>query len=210
MEQLSKEWFEARRGRFTASTIHKLMSDSRDKNEVLSDGAKTYVYEKVAERLGGHKSYFENDATRWGNEHESQARFNFMIESGLNVDLCGFYATENNSGGSPDGLIGKESIIEIKCPFESHTHIKYTDFKNVEDFKKHCKDYYWQVQMNMLVTDTKQCFFISYDPRINSNLKTWWIIIPRNEADIDKLKMKVKQANELFNNLINIHNVSID
>jgi len=60
--------------------------------------------------------------------------------------------------------------------------------------------------MNMLVTDRKQCFFISYDKRIQSNLQVWWIIIPRNEADIDKLKMKIKNANELFNNLINKHN----
>jgi putative phage-type endonuclease len=206
MEQLSNEWFEARKGRFTASTIHKLMTDSRDKNEVLSDGAKTYVYEKVAERLGGHKTFFENDATRWGNENESMAISMFEFASGLTVERCGFFATKNNAGGSPDGLISKDLIIEVKCPYESHTHIKYTDFKNVDDFKKHCKDYYWQVQMNMLVTDRKQCFFISYDPRINSNLKIWWMIIPRNESDIDKLKMKIKQANELFNNLINIHN----
>ena len=206
MEQLSNKWFKARKGRFTASQIHKLMTDSRSKDEVLSDGAKTYVYEKVAERLGGHKTYFENAATLWGNEHEAEARNYFEFLSGLKVDLCGFFATKNNAGGSPDGLIGDSAIIEIKCPYESHTHIKYTDFNNVDDFKKACKEYYWQVQMNLLVTDRTQCFFISYDPRIKSNLQIWWMIIPRNESDIDKLKMKIKNANELFNNLIDKHN----
>ncbi len=69
-EQYSAEWFAKRLGKFTSSTIYQLMVQPKEKVKQeageLSQTAKDYVIQKVAERLTGVRREFSNDATAYG------------------------------------------------------------------------------------------------------------------------------------------------
>ena len=62
-------WLETRKGKFTASEIHKLMGGSRS-GGLLSQTAETYVYEKCAELLTGEIKNTYAPALDWGKEYK--------------------------------------------------------------------------------------------------------------------------------------------
>ena len=69
------------------------------------------------------------------------------------------------------------------------------NLKNSEDLKKHCANYYWQIQGNLLATGRKTAYFISYDDRFLEPKHQIMILeITRNETDIEKLKKRLQMA----------------
>ena len=74
-EQRSEGWHNARLGMFTSSEIYKLMTKPKLKSEVLSEGAKTYILEKVAESLTGIREEVPTTkAMQWGIDNEPLAK----------------------------------------------------------------------------------------------------------------------------------------
>ena len=70
-------WHAARSGKFTPSELYRLMTEPKNKQEKISEGAKTYVKEKIAETLtvdiSNEKMFAGNSATEWGNFYEGEA-----------------------------------------------------------------------------------------------------------------------------------------
>jgi len=76
---------------------------------------------------------------------------------------------------SPDGLIGKDSIIEIKCPQsikeytpEEAVHnkkLKYLIFNNGKLILKKNNCYYYQVQGQLNITQRTLCYFVVWTPK---------------------------------------------
>lgn len=196
----NQAWLKQREGKFTSSNVHKLMT-YENKIDELPAGAKTYVEEVVIEILtnGQGTEFFSNAEMERGNEKELEAVERFEIETGLNcyatgenqefVELCSYF------GGTPDGLNGKETLIEVKCP-KSKTHLfNLRNLKTQEDLKKHYSNYYWQIQGNFLATGRNRGFFISYDERFQDPKHQILILeINRDESDIDKLKKRLQMA----------------
>lgn len=115
MEQGSDEWHQLRLGKVTASKMSDVLSKGR--GTAPSKSAETYMMELLAERLTGEaKPFFENDAMRWGTETEPQARFMYELKSGNTVEEVAFIELNEFVGVSPDGLVGDDGMIEIKCP----------------------------------------------------------------------------------------------
>lgn len=168
--QRSDFWRTARLGRFTASEFHKLMTEPRSKeakaNGELSDGAKTYVLDKIAEDLTGMSKDFQNDATVFGIQNEELARKVYMSTTPFAVTECDFITYGDNAGGSPDGFVGDEGMIEIKCPWNSTEHLKHCLITSDEYLKDEFAAFYWQMQCNLLFTGRQWCDFVSFDPRI--------------------------------------------
>lgn len=190
-------WLEQRKGKFTASEFYRLMG-FEDK-DTFPDGAMTYVTEKVLEIVTTNESkQLSTRSVEWGKETEIEAVEKFVEQYGLEVYNYGdnqqYVELTKDVGCTPDGLIGKDFGIETKCP-DSKTHLYYLENLTIENFKKECKNYYWQIQGSMYITGRKAWFFISYDPRFKKDDKRLFVLrIERNEIDIAKLEKRLKEA----------------
>lgn len=205
--QGSKEWYEIRRGKFTSSEIYRLMSDPKDstakKNGELSDGAKTYVLEKVHETLTGElESSFDSVATVWGVQNEPLARTWYEKLTGLEVKEVGFTTVSDSFGGSADGLVGEDGGIEIKAPYKGSNHLDYSLIESQEYMKKCFKEHYWQCVSNAFINNRKWWDFVSFDPRLNYDSGFFRFRINPSLEEFDLISKKVAQATELKLQLI--------
>lgn len=213
------EWLALRRGLFTASNFGKLVTHREKGADFLPDGAKTYATKTAIELLtlqDTNDKSFKSYDMQWGSNTEAEAVEAVYQQYGLVVEKYGdnqeFVALNKDIGCTPDGLIDDDAGIETKCP-ASETHAKYLQLKTVDDFKKACSDYWWQIQGCMYVTGREKWLFVSYDPRfLDERLRLKTMILYRDENDIAFLDKRLKQAvayrNEIYNSLTNV-NLSI-
>lgn len=184
-EQRSSKWFEARLGKATASRFNDLM---RRTKSGYSSARQNYMAELVAERLtGGRYDNYTSKAMEWGIETEDSARLAYEFESGNTVEETGFHEHTNMAAGaSPDGLVGIDGLVEIKCP-NTATHID-TYIKQSLPNK-----YLAQVQGQMWITGRQWCDFVSYDPRLPDHLQLVIIRVDRDDNYIARLGTTVGQ-----------------
>jgi hypothetical protein len=206
IEQYSSEWFEQRMGKITSSTIYNLMTEPKLKSEAgnLSATTKEYLTSKLAERLTGVQREFTSNATNHGLELENEAIKFYEGKTGTTVKSGGYIEMINGLyGGTPDGLIEGGGIIQVKCPYNYTNHINNGLIESQEYFKKNYKQYYWQCQSDMMITESEFCDFVSYCPQIADNLKMFIFRIEANIEDMQLLLSKIEQAGEFMNNLYN-------
>jgi hypothetical protein len=123
MEQGTPEWFAARLGIPTASMFGKIVTATGK----LSTQANAYMYTLLAEKLTGSpvETFRGNWATERGHTLEPMARDYYGLVTGNDVEQVGFCTNEQGTiGFSPDGLVGDDGLLEIKCG-EPHTHVAY-------------------------------------------------------------------------------------
>jgi len=202
-EQRTAEWFQSRYGKFTGSQISKLMKSGRKKDQVFSDTAMTYIYDVIAEILTNGKSAeakeFTSKATDWGNDHEDEAREVYQQFTGDIVDDVGFVQLGDHFGASPDGLVGKDGVLEIKCPFNTSNHVKHLLAETPEDLPQ---EYYYQMMAELLATGRKWVDFVSYDPRCDERTCLKVMRIERDEEVMEALRERIQLATELLTNII--------
>ena len=123
MLQRTPEWFQARVGKVTASRMHDVMAEGKKKKDGTHEEASTrrnYRSELVLECLYGspQESGFMSFAMQQGIEKEASARDAYAMEKGVDVAEVGFivHPTIAETGASPDGLVGSDGVLEIKCP----------------------------------------------------------------------------------------------
>lgn len=208
MEQKTNEWYEARLGKFTSSELYKLLTNGRAKDQEFGETSLTYIKDKLHEEFTKGTSldygFQGNKSTEWGEQFEPEARNTYNELSAIPAVECGFIlsAVSEMFGGSPDGLVGEDGIIEIKCPYGSN-HIKHLCYSNREEFKAGEKEYYAQIQGNLLATGRKWCDFVSYDPRYqNEKFRIKILRIERDEDFIKSATDKILKAENLFNQLL--------
>lgn len=219
IQQGTFEWDQVRVGRFTASEMHRLMEPAkREMTETelkarpkkgkgstvklvndyssLSDAARTYINEKVAEVLTGQaKSQGYAFPLVWGNEHEEEAAEYFQKKTGLELEKVGFFTYTDHAGGSPDRFVGSDAILEIKCPYESVNQIKYLMLTDQFDVRREYFPYWVQCQANMLFTERNLCHFCTYDPRMKEDKhKLTHIEIKADEEFHELIREKLVQA----------------
>jgi len=200
LEQGSDEWLAARRGRLTASGVCDLMKSGRKKDEFFGKTAMNYIMQRFSSGLVSEEPNITSQAMQWGNDHEQEAfeiYKDFFLSDPANnlndydVKQVGFVCSEafpEHVGCSPDGIITENGIavgcLEIKCPFDSGVHVE-TLLK--KDLPERWKDkYYAQMQMNMLITRTSWCAYMSYDPRMLDDEHE--VVIIRFDVDVDFMK----------------------
>lgn len=198
----SPEWFKQRCGTFTASEISKLMTEPRSKKDLISKTAETYILEKVHEKLTGQlKQGVDNYATQWGVEHEPLAKTWYAKLSGhtLYDPYLIFHDEIEGFACTPDALVNEDGLAEIKCPANGHNHLKHCFITSAEYFKSEHPEYYWQAIAQMNISKREWCDFISFDPRINTDLGFFSFRLEYQEQDGELLESKVKVAREMFN-----------
>jgi putative phage-type endonuclease len=184
MEQRTDEWFEARLGKATASRFKDIMTTVKYGEAAA---VRNYRAQLVAERLTGSKEEtWTSPAMQWGIDYEPLARLRYELASSSEVEECGFFPhPELQAGASPDGLIGEDGLLEIKCP-NTATHIDSLKAQDVP------KLYYWQVMGQLWVTGRKWCDFVSFDPRMPANAQLFIKRVVRDEAAITDLEEAIR------------------
>jgi putative phage-type endonuclease len=181
IEQGTPEWQALRIGKLTASRVADMLATVKA-GESMS--RKNLRADLIAERLTGSKTEsYSNSAMNWGVETEPQARAAYEVFSYNFVDQVAFvdHQTIPNFGCSPDGLVGDDGLIEIKCPNTS-THLEYIETR------KPPSKYLTQIMSQMSVTGRQWCDFVSFDPRLPDGLKLLVVRIERDEDAIAKLE----------------------
>lgn len=176
-DQRSPEWYAARLGRATASKFNVIISGEKYATY------KNYVAEVVAERLTGKQAEsYTSKEMQHGIDFEATARLKYELATGNEAIECGFFQhTSLMAGASPDGLIGDDGVLEIKCP-NTATHLLTLHKQQIP------KQYHWQVQGQMWVTGRKWCDFVSYDPRLSPNAQYFCTRVLRDEDAISDLE----------------------
>lgn len=192
--QRTPEWYLARKGKVTASSVYKIMETNK-KGEPTAK-YEEYLREKIAERMLKIEYLPEQKtslAMRWGIEHEEEARMRYWATAGfINLLPCGFidHPTIAMSGASPDGLVEKDGLIEIKCP-NTTTHVEFLLTGYIDP------RYHWQMQWQMECARRQWCDFVSYDPRIDDPDHQIKIVrIPKDPEQAEHLRSAVAAFNE--------------
>ena len=186
VEQGSPEWYAQRCGKATASRISDIVAKTKTG---YSTSRANYMAQLVVERMTNQVAEsYTNAAMEWGVEHEPFARGAYEAKTGNLVDQVGAidHPSIPMSAASPDGLVGDEGCLEIKCP-NTATHIE--TILGEEPAKK----YYDQMQWQMACTGRKWCDFVSYDPRMPEHLKLLVKRVERNDVYIAELEREVSQ-----------------
>lgn len=193
MQQRTDEWHTARVGKITASRIKDLNAKPQTGKALNATLTKL-----LSERLTGQAvSTFTTPEMAWGIECEPLARqayelatFQTVVETGL-ID----HPTIAMSGASPDGLVGDDGLIEIKCPnSDTHTNTLLTGQVPSE--------YLPQITWQLACTGRDWCDFVSFDPRMPANLQLKIIRVNRTDVDIETLERDVMRANEVLEKTI--------
>ena len=181
-EQRTEGWFQARLGCPSASSFHRLITSTGKPAAT----AMAYIDELVAERITGKQaSVYVSEAMQRGTDLEPLAKEVYELVSGESVFDIGFCKHDDlEAGCSPDGLVGDNGLLEIKCPM-AHTMVGYLRAGNKLPSK-----YKAQVQGQMWITDRDSCDFLCYHPDMTLLL----VRVERDQEFIDKLAEQVEMA----------------
>lgn len=191
MEQRSPEWFAARAGMFTASRVGDLMSTLKSGQPGAS--YHNMVAALVVERITGEcVETYTNAAMERGVALEDEAINAYAFKTMADVQRVGLVISEENEKwrASPDGLIGEQGLLEVKCPMAMAKHMDAL-MKGA-----HVTEYRWQVQHQMLVTGRAWCDVVSYDPRWPAHLQVAVERVEANLNDFDAIKARLAQADD--------------
>jgi putative phage-type endonuclease len=180
MEQRSDEWFQARLGHVTGSRISAALSDG--------NGRETYKRQLALERITRKKADgFKSTAMQWGVENEPLACKAYERVRNVVVKHTGYVCHPQipSSGASPDGLVGQDGLLEIKCPGTKE------HYRTIEQHKIK-SNYIHQIQWQLACTGRKWCDFVSYDPRAETGRKYFQIRVLRDENLIREMEQRVK------------------
>jgi putative phage-type endonuclease len=199
MEQRSDEWFAARLGKVTASRVSDVVA--RTKSGYSASRA-NYMAELVCERLTGKQGdSFSNAAMVWGTNTEPMARAAYEALEGILVEELGFvsHPTIEMAGASPDGLVGDDGLVEIKCP-NTATHIE--TLLGAEIPSKYVNQMQWQ----MACTGRKWCDFVSYDPRMPEDMQLFVKRLERSDDTITELEREIEKfLSELEDKIVSLN-----
>jgi putative phage-type endonuclease len=190
-EQCSPEWFECRTGKMTASNATAIGNNGK--------GLDTYINNLMAEKYSSSpKEHYTNEDIERGNELEAQARAIYELQEGVEVEEVGFIELDEYTGCSPDGLVGEDGGIEIKC-LKDEKYFKVL----LEGIDTIVSSYIWQIQMCLYVSGRKWWTLIIYNPNFKKSMITKTIY--PDDKYIDKLKEGLEAGKEkikLINNKI--------
>jgi putative phage-type endonuclease len=184
-EQGTQEWLQERCGKVTASRIADLMARTKTG---WGSSRLNYRAQLVAERLTGCVAQsFTNAAMIHGTQTEPEARRAYEFFVDRDVQQVGFapHPTINMSGASPDGLVGDNGLLELKCP-NTATHIDTLLSGDIPD------KYMKQMMFQMACTGRQWCDFASYDNRLPERMRLFVKRVDRDAAQVTEIEDAVK------------------
>jgi putative phage-type endonuclease len=184
IEQRSEDWFAIRLGKVTASRVADVIAKTKTG---YSTSRENYMAQLVVERLTQTKAEsFTNAAMQWGTDQEPFARAAYEAAQGVMVEEVGFvpHPTIEWAGASPDGLVGDDALVEIKCP-NTATMIEALLTGKVPT------KYFTQMQFQMACTGTKFCDYVVFDPRMPAKAQLFVTRVNRDDAYIAEIEAEI-------------------
>jgi putative phage-type endonuclease len=182
--QGSPEWKALRCGKVTASRVADVVA--RTKTGYSASRA-NYLAELIAERLTDTPApSFTSAAMQHGTETEPEARAAYEFYQSVAVEQVAFvpHPKIDQAGASPDGLVGEDGLVEIKCP-NTATHLETLLGQAVP------AKYVDQMQFQMACTGRKWCDFVSYDPRMPEHMRMFVRRVARDDTRIAHLEAEI-------------------
>ena len=191
VEQGTDEWLNLRKGVATASNFSKIITSTGKESTAIDKYAFELATDSLLTKI---EAGYSNANMQRGNELEPLARQTYQEETFNLVEQCGFITSDcGNFGYSPDGLIGDDGLIEIKCPLATN-HFNYI-------IDKKCPTaYYSQVQGGLFITGRKWCDFVSYHPDFTQPL--FIFRVERDEEFITQLDILLKKLLSIKNEFL--------
>jgi putative phage-type endonuclease len=170
--QRDSAWHALRELKLTASNATAIKANGK--------GLDTLVLELVAEYMSNApKESYTNEAMENGVVLEDEARGIYEIQNSVVVQTVGFISEGEYIGCSPDGLVGTDGLIEIKCPTDK-VYLEYL-LDGAIDSK-----YMNQMQMQMSVTGRDWCDYVVYNPNFKDDMVV--VRVPRDEKAIAEIE----------------------
>jgi len=185
IEQGTEAWKAQRLGKVTASRVADIAAKTKTG---YSTSRANYAAQLVCERLTGTAAEnYTNAAMAWGTEKEPEARAAYEFMRNVDVVAAGFvdHPKIPMTGASPDGYVGEDGLIEIKCPI-SATHIETLLTGKVPD--KYVVQMLWQ----MSATGRAWADYVSFDPRLPAHLQLFVKRVHRDEKRMGELEREVE------------------
>lgn len=185
VEQRSEAWFQQRLGKVTASRICDVMA--RTKSGYAATRA-NYRTQLILERLTGRvEPSYCNAAMQWGIDTEAEARRAYEFFVDRDVIETGFvdHHTIAWAGASPDGLVGNDGLVELKCPLPA-THLETILTGAFAD------KYVKQAHFQMACTGRSWVDLTSYDPRFPERMRLFVKRVNRDEELIGEIETEVR------------------
>lgn len=184
MEQKTDEWFTARLGKVTASRVADVMAKTKTG---YSASRENYMAQLVVERLTQTKAEsFTNAAMQWGTDQEPFARAAYEAAQGVMVEEVGFMSHPDieMAGASPDGLVGDDGMVEIKCP-NTAGMIEALLTQKVP------AKYFAQMQMQIACAGRQWCDYVVFDPRMPVKAQLFVKRVPRDDVFIKEMETEI-------------------
>lgn len=188
MLQRSEEWFSARAGKITSSRMADLMARTKTGP---STSRKNMIALLACERLTGQcVETYQNAAMARGVELEQEALDAYAFECGVAVEAVGLirHPDIQCTATSPDGLIGSDGLVEVKCPSAMGVHLEALQYG------AHADQYRWQLQHQLFVTRRQWVDCVSYDPRWPAGLQLAIKRVNQNAEDQAALAGEIAKA----------------
>jgi predicted phage-related endonuclease len=186
--QEGADWMAQRAGNFTASRSADLMA--RTKSGPSASRANLLALLAVERLTGECVQTYQNGAMARGIELEAEARDAYSFERGVAVTESGYVASPDmeRTGCSPDGLLGDDGLLEIKCPASMQKHLEALRTG------AHAVEYRWQLQHQLMVTGRAWVDVVSFDPRFPDGLQLAIKRVERDESAIAELRKEIAAA----------------
>lgn len=199
--ETKEEFLEQRLGMVTGSQFGDLVVKSKSRNGYqLSTGkvAKDLIYKVAWERLlktgnisnGLGRLNVSSKSMEHGVDYEGEAILRYMEVTGREVDYHQkFIEMDDFIGGTPDGYIGEDGLIEVKCPWNGGNHLESMLTGEIYNPK-----YIYQIQGYLWITGRKWCDFVTYDPDLTESLQINIIRVERDEEIIAGISLVMEEV----------------
>lgn len=183
--QRSPEWFAARLGRLTGSRAADMLATIKTGEAAARRDLRVQL---VCERLTNQsqESGYINAEMQRGIDLEPVACKAYEALSGNTVQSVGFLQHEElMAGTSPDGLVGEDGGLELKCP-KAATHLGYLKAGTLP------KEHAAQITHNLWISGRDWWDFVSYDDRWPERFRIFHVRVHRDEKAIAEYEKAAK------------------
>ena len=149
---------------------------------------------------------------QWGIDHEDDARRAYEARSGNVVRTVGFLAhPELLTGSSPDGLVGRDGCVEIKCP-KPATHLATVrQARTLDPLRCLLPEYVAQVRHTLWLSGAQWCDFVSFDPRFPRGLQLAVVRVTMSDTERAAWEITVRSFfDEVARELIDVQQLLVD
>lgn len=187
--QRSPDWYQIRLGRVGGTDAEAFAVKGKSASG-LGAGALSIMNKKLYELLTGNhadENGFVSDAMQRGIDLEPEAVQEYETRNLLSVEQIGYVTFGPFFGYSPDGFVGEDGLIEVKCP-QGPEYVRMLSGGEIKP------EYYAQMQYGMFLTNRDWCDFVCYNP----DVKMCPLIVKRVDRDLDFIdKIRVNMMSYL-------------